>query len=206
MDKYSLNDAIHGTIVFNKNRGLLSQPSNALRRLSFTLEEEIERFGLHDDKVLSRVEAYRRLQQWETWKETNFDGNKAIGQEQFDAAVEKYTHKISDKPEEEQAFLEKELDASVDKMIYEIGEMAKTINQSLRLDENKSLTEEAKLEIIESVICQAFNSVVHANARKGQDTNEIGQIEKGFDFKPPKVVDDYIVQRYWNMIEIDKEN
>ena len=206
MDKYSLNDAIHGTIAFNKNRGLLSQPSNALRRLSFTLEEEIERFGLHDDKVLSRVEAYRRLQQWETWKETNFDGNKAIEHDKFDAAVEKYTHKISDKPEEEQVFLEKELDASVDKMIYEIGEMAKTINQSLRLDENKSLTDEAKLEIIEDVICQAFNSVVHANARKGNEANDIGQIEKGFDFKPPKVVDDYIVQRYWDMIEIDKKD
>lgn len=201
MDDYSLNDAIHGTIVFNKNRDLLSQPVNALRRLSFTLEEEMERNGLKNDKVLSKIEAYRRLDQWETWKETNFDGQGAIKQEDFDKSLEKHTHKISESPDEEQKFLEKELDSSVDKIIYEIGEMAKAVNQSLRLDENTSMTDEAKLEIIESTICKAFNAVVQANARKGKEYNEIGQIEKGFDFKPPKVLDDYTVHRFWDMIE-----
>ena len=205
MDNYSLNEVISGVINFNKKRNLLSQGGNAYRILAYTLEEEIERNGLKDDKVLSRIEAYRRLEQWEIWKNTPPETRNYLSSDKIDEALEKYKHKVSNNPDEEQEYLKHQIDASVDKIIYEIGEMAKMINQSLRLDEVESITDEAKAETIESVICQAFNVVMQANQTKWSKTDPTGQVTKDESFKAPEVLEKGLVHKYWWMIEDDNK-
>ena len=204
MDEYSLNEVISGCIQFNKERNLLNQGCNDFRRLAFTLEEEIERCGLKDDKVLSRIEALRRLEQWEIWKKTPPDTKGYLAPEAIDGAMEKYQHKLADKPEDEEAFLAHQIDASVDKIIYEVGEIAKTIWQSLRMEENESLTEVAKQEHVEAIICQAFNTVMAANRTKWSKTDPSGQVTKDETFKAPEVLEKGIVQRYWRLADHDK--
>lgn len=200
-DNYSLNEVISGSIEFARERNILNQGANDFRRLSYTLEEEIERYGLENDKVLSRIEAVRRLEQWDIWKNNPPETRNYLPEGKIEEVMEKYKHKVSKNPDEEQEYLEHQIDASVDKIIYEVGEMAKTIHQCLRFDEVKSVTDAAKAEIIEGIICEAFNVVMQANKTKWSKTDSLGQVTKDESFKSPNVLEKGLVHKYWWIIE-----